>query len=113
MDKGKMIATFAMGSKELYEFLDDNPAVEFYDLANDPTEQNNLAGNSAYQVQIARMSAMLDDWIQQQGDTQQIFQQPYPLTGPKPREVLGFQETTRKAAKVRKIRRRSDGTPVE
>lgn len=35
---GKMVASAALGSKELYEFLHDNPAVEFHpsDYVNDP-----------------------------------------------------------------------------
>jgi len=36
--KGKMVCTFAMGTAELYEFLDHNPAVNIYDgaIVNDP-----------------------------------------------------------------------------
>ena len=35
---GKLVASCAIGSKNLYEFLDDNPAIEFYpsDYVNDP-----------------------------------------------------------------------------
>jgi len=35
---GKMVATAALGTKELYEFLHDNPAIEFHpsDYVNDP-----------------------------------------------------------------------------
>ena len=35
---GKMVASAALGSKELYEFLHDNPAIEFHpsDYVNDP-----------------------------------------------------------------------------
>ncbi len=35
---GKAIASSALGSKHLYEFMDDNPAIEFYpsDYVNDP-----------------------------------------------------------------------------
>ncbi|EKY21334.1 hypothetical protein HMPREF9073_00619 [Capnocytophaga sp. oral taxon 326 str. F0382] len=28
IDKGKIIASFAMGSQELYDFIDHNPSVE-------------------------------------------------------------------------------------
>ncbi|WKA55159.1 acetyl-CoA hydrolase/transferase family protein [Planococcus shixiaomingii] len=37
---GKIIATFAYGSKKLYDFIDNNPAVEFLpvSLVNDPRE---------------------------------------------------------------------------
>ena len=36
---GKMVASCAIGNEELYEFLNDNPAIEFYpsDYVNDPT----------------------------------------------------------------------------
>jgi acyl-CoA hydrolase/GNAT superfamily N-acetyltransferase len=36
---GKMVAASAIGSSELYEFLDDNPAIEFHpvDYTNDPS----------------------------------------------------------------------------
>jgi acyl-CoA hydrolase/GNAT superfamily N-acetyltransferase len=36
---GKMVAASAIGSKDLYEFLDDNPAIEFHpvDYTNDPS----------------------------------------------------------------------------
>jgi acyl-CoA hydrolase/GNAT superfamily N-acetyltransferase len=35
---GKLVASSALGSKYLYEFMDDNPAIEFYpsDYVNDP-----------------------------------------------------------------------------
>jgi acyl-CoA hydrolase len=34
IDKGKMVASFLMGSKELYEFIDDNPMVAMMDVAH-------------------------------------------------------------------------------
>ena len=35
---GKMVASMAVGSSDLYEFLNDNPAVDFHpsDYVNDP-----------------------------------------------------------------------------
>lgn len=37
-NEGKMVASGAIGTEELYEFLNDNPAIEFYpsDYVNDP-----------------------------------------------------------------------------
>lgn len=37
-DKGRIVSTFLMGSKEVYDFIDDNPAVAMMDVAytNDP-----------------------------------------------------------------------------
>jgi acyl-CoA hydrolase/RimJ/RimL family protein N-acetyltransferase len=38
LNEGKMVASAALGTRELYEFLDDNPAIEFQpsDYVNDP-----------------------------------------------------------------------------
>lgn len=37
-NEGKMVASMAVGSRDLYEFLDDNPAIDFHssDYVNDP-----------------------------------------------------------------------------
>ncbi len=32
IDKGKMVASFLMGSKKLYDFVDDNPMVAMMDV---------------------------------------------------------------------------------
>lgn len=39
-NRGKVVATFAYGSKKLYDFIDDNPVVEFLPVStvNDPRE---------------------------------------------------------------------------
>ena len=39
LNEGKMVASGAIGTEELYEFLDDNPAIEFHpsDYVNDPS----------------------------------------------------------------------------
>ena len=39
LDKGKMVASFLMGSKELYDFIDDNPMVAMMDVSH----TNNVA----------------------------------------------------------------------
>ena len=64
------------------------PAEEFYDLEKDPLEQNNLAGNPELQAQMKQMSGMLDEWMKVQGDTQKVFEEPYPLTGPRPVDAV-------------------------
>ncbi|UCD51598.1 MAG: sulfatase [Phycisphaerales bacterium] len=61
------------------------PPVEFYDLTKDPTEQHNLGNDRQYAEQIKKMSTMLDEWMRAQGDTQQVFREPYPTSGPRPR----------------------------
>ncbi|MEJ8821096.1 acetyl-CoA hydrolase/transferase C-terminal domain-containing protein [Variovorax humicola] len=55
---GKMIATFALGSKRLYRFMDRNPALEMHpvDFTNDPylasRNDNLIAINSTMQVDL-------------------------------------------------------------
>lgn len=44
------------------------PAVEFYNLARDPYEQHNLAGEPAHRAEIERLTAKLHAWMEQQGD---------------------------------------------
>lgn len=54
----KIVATFAMGSRDLYDFIDDNPECEFRgcDYVNDPTviarNHRLVAVNSALQVDL-------------------------------------------------------------
>ena len=58
INKGKMVAAFAMGTKELYDFIDDNPAVEILDGAwvNDPytimQNDNQVSINTTLEVDI-------------------------------------------------------------
>ncbi len=58
LHRGKAIASFAMGTKKLYDYLNDNPFFQFYDTAyvNDPyvIGQNNkmIAINSALEVDL-------------------------------------------------------------
>lgn len=44
------------------------PAIEFYDLQEDPWELNNLAGQSEYAERIQTMKTALETWMEQQGD---------------------------------------------
>ncbi|MEM9830913.1 MAG: sulfatase [Bacteroidota bacterium] len=64
------------------------PAEEFYDLQQDPTEQHNLIEEANYQTQIKTMRSQLEEWMQQQGDHQTVFQKPYLISDPKPDSVL-------------------------
>ena len=58
INRGKTVATFCMGKKETYEYLHDNPAVEFRDVAytNSPLTiarlHNMAAINSALQIDL-------------------------------------------------------------
>lgn len=44
------------------------PALEFYDLKNDPWELNNIATEQKYAKRIATMKAALEKWMSEQGD---------------------------------------------
>lgn len=55
-------------AKQLTERIVRRPAVEFYDLQNDPYELNNLAGEDTCQILIADYSAQLKAWMAAQGD---------------------------------------------
>jgi acyl-CoA hydrolase len=63
INKGKMVAAFAMGTKELYDFIDDNPAVEILDggYVNDPytimQNDNQVSINTTLEVDITGQCA--------------------------------------------------------
>ncbi|MBN1375077.1 MAG: GNAT family N-acetyltransferase [Dehalococcoidia bacterium] len=58
LDRGKTVATFCMGKKETYDYIDDNPAIEFrtIDYTNDPIiisqHDNMVAINSALEIDL-------------------------------------------------------------
>jgi len=58
LNRGRTIATFCMGSRETYEYLDDNPAIEFrtVDYTNDPLiiarNDNMTAINSVLEIDL-------------------------------------------------------------
>jgi acyl-CoA hydrolase/RimJ/RimL family protein N-acetyltransferase len=58
INKDKVIASFAMGSKKLYEYIDDNPFFQFHDTSyvNDPyvigQNRKMIAINSALEVDL-------------------------------------------------------------
>jgi len=58
LHRGKMVASFAMGSRRLYDFIDNNPLVEFHptEYVNDPyvISQNDkmISINSAIEVDL-------------------------------------------------------------
>ena len=62
IDKGKTIAAFCMGSQKTYEFIDDNPGVEFKEVSytNNPLViaeiENMTAINAALQVDLTGQS---------------------------------------------------------
>lgn len=48
--------------------ISHRPAVEFYNIKEDPYELNNLAGKAEYQSAIKKMDKELKKWMKQQGD---------------------------------------------
>ena len=58
INRGKTIATFCMGNKNTYEYIDDNPAIEFrtVDITNNPLviaqHKNITAINSALEIDL-------------------------------------------------------------
>lgn len=60
------------------------PAVEFYDIAQDPGETINLVEDPAYAAEVARLAAAMDDWMERHGDKVRMEREPYALTKPYP-----------------------------
>ena len=62
VNKGKTVSTFCMGHKETYEYLDDNPSIDFrtVDYTNNPiviSRHNNMTAiNSAIQIDLTGMA---------------------------------------------------------
>lgn len=63
MNKGKIITTFAMGNKELYDFIDDNTSIEFLDgnYVNDPCviglNDNQVSINTTLEIDLTGQCA--------------------------------------------------------
>jgi len=57
------------GAKFLTDRIAVKPAIEFYDLKNDPYELENLAEKREHQADIKKMRSNLEKWMKQQGDT--------------------------------------------
>ena len=55
-------------ARQLVERYINRPAVELYDLENDPFEQHNLAGKPAYRKISRQLDSRLRKWMDQQGD---------------------------------------------
>ena len=55
-------------AKGILERYQKRPALEFYDIQEDPYEIKNLAESPEYQVQIKSMRGKLEAWMKSQGD---------------------------------------------
>ncbi len=66
-----MVAKADQGDATAQRFVhayQHRPAVELYDLEQDPFELNNLAGQSAFEAEQQRLSLQLEAWMRAQGD---------------------------------------------
>ncbi len=50
------------------------PEEELYDLAEDPWEMTNLAGDSEHEKTLLEMRSILERWVEQTGDRGQVFE---------------------------------------
>lgn len=62
---------------ELVKRYRERPAVELYDLENDPLEQTNLASQPQHAAQVKALRAWLDAWMEVQGDQRTVFGPPH------------------------------------
>jgi len=63
------------------------PREEFYDLQEDPTEQNNLIISGEHREKINELRNRLQQWMKEQGDRKLMYNAPYPASRPKPTRV--------------------------
>lgn len=63
------------------------PAEELYDVRSDPRETNNLVDSSEHEAVLDRLRGMLQEWMKRQGDTKNVFNEPYLLVEPKPTPI--------------------------
>ncbi|XOV93468.1 MAG: sulfatase [Bacteroidota bacterium] len=64
------------------------PAFEFFNLEKDPNEQMNLANDPEYTQIIDEMKQKLFTWMDTQGDQRKVYEEPYPVSGPLPRDII-------------------------
>lgn len=58
------------------------PAEELYDLAEDPHEQHDLAGDPSHVERLVALRSALDVWMKEQGDQQKTLAEPRLLSDP-------------------------------
>lgn len=60
------------------------PEEELYDIQDDPFELINLADLPEHRDTLQRLRRRLKEWMDAQGDTKAVFDEPYPRSEPKP-----------------------------
>lgn len=78
------------------------PPEELYDLEVDPHETKNLIDSAGHGEVVRRLRGELQAWMKRQGDTKQVFNEPYLLTEPKPVPV-GVREAAMRDKASRKL----------
>lgn len=71
----KKAATDTDAAKKIHRYL-KRPSEELYDLIADPLELTNLAESPEHAGRLTQMRQQLNEWMQEQGDTQRVFGQP-------------------------------------
>jgi N-sulfoglucosamine sulfohydrolase len=72
-------------------FQAPRPRIELYDLAGDPWELRNVAGDPAYAKEFSELAGVLQEWIEQSGD----FPAAYRVRDDNTDRITGVQFTTR------------------
>ncbi|WP_439584868.1 sulfatase family protein [Dyadobacter bucti] len=65
-------------AKKLVDRITTRPAVEFYDIQNDPYELRNIAEDKRYQKLVQAYESKLRNWMKQQGDAGASVDREYP-----------------------------------
>lgn len=73
----KARAETSEADNKLVKRIETRPAVEFYDLKNDPYELNNLAADARYKNRIDEYERHLKAWMKQQGDDGAVIDKEY------------------------------------
>lgn len=69
-------AAHSASDKKLVDRITHRPAVELYNVKNDPYELNNLAADPGYSAVVKKYSEQLRQWMHDQGDTGILMDQP-------------------------------------
>lgn len=69
-------------AKKIVDSYYARPTEELYDLATDPEENRNLAGDARYRTVLKSLRARLANWRRKQGDDQPVEGEPRHLRGP-------------------------------
>lgn len=72
------------GAAAIVQRYFQRPDEELFDLDADPLEQENLAEQPEHRARARNLRAKLERWMDDQGDKQTVFSDPYPASGPRP-----------------------------